>query len=182
MYGFAAVGTDDFFKAVFIGVIMTATSVGITVQALREMGKLKGKVGTTILSAAIIDDVIGIIVLTFVIGFKNPDAHPFMVVINTVLFFVFAVVVGLLLYFLFKWLDNRFPHRRRLPIYAFAVCLEWLILQRLGSELQISPVRLLQESFSAIFVTQIISPENGHQFLYAVQPYFLCRYRIKNAV
>ena len=123
MYGFAAVGTDDFFKAVFIGVIMTATSVGITVQALREMGKLKGKVGTTILSAAIIDDVIGIIVLTFVIGFKNPDAHPFMVVINTVLFFVFAVVVGLLLYFLFKWLDNRFPHRRRLPIYAFAVCL-----------------------------------------------------------
>lgn len=123
IYGFAAVGTDDFFKAVFIGVIMTATSVGITVQTLREMGKLKGRIGTTILSAAIIDDVIGIIVLTFVIGFKSPDVQPFMVIVNTLLFFAFAIAVGVVLYFGFKWLDSRFPHRRRLPIYAFAVCL-----------------------------------------------------------
>ena len=69
-YGFSAVGTLDFYKALFIGVIMTATSVSITVQTLRELGHLKGKVGTTILSAAIIDDVIGIIVLTFVISFN----------------------------------------------------------------------------------------------------------------
>lgn len=74
-YGFAPWGSDQFYEAVFIGTIMTATSVSITVQSLREMGKLKGKVGTTILSAAIIDDVIGIIVLTFVIGFKNPDSN-----------------------------------------------------------------------------------------------------------
>ena len=47
---------------------MTATSVSITVAALQELGKIKTKVGTTIVSAAIIDDVIGIIVLTFVIG------------------------------------------------------------------------------------------------------------------
>ena len=65
---------------------MTATSVSITVQSLKEMGKLKGKVGTTILSAAIIDDVIGIIVLTFVIGFKSPENHPGKVVLSTVLF------------------------------------------------------------------------------------------------
>ena len=44
---------------------MTATSVSITVQSLKEMGKLKGKVGTTILSAAIIDDVIGIIAVSY---------------------------------------------------------------------------------------------------------------------
>lgn len=43
---------------------MTATSVSITVAALQELGKIKSKVGTTIVSAAIIDDVIGIIVLT----------------------------------------------------------------------------------------------------------------------
>ena len=53
-----------FYKAVFIGTILTATSVSITVESLREMGRLKGKVGTTILSAAIIDDVIGIIVIS----------------------------------------------------------------------------------------------------------------------
>ena len=44
-YGFSAVGSDEFFKAVFIGTIMTATSVGITVEALREMGYLKGTTG-----------------------------------------------------------------------------------------------------------------------------------------
>ncbi len=69
-YGVAPWGSEKFYEAVFIGVIMTATSVSITVQSLKELGKLKGKVGTTIMSAAIIDDVIGIIVLTFVIGFK----------------------------------------------------------------------------------------------------------------
>ena len=65
IYGFSEFGSDEFFKAVFIGCIMTATSVGITVEVLKEMGKLKSRVGQTILSAAIIDDVIGIIALTF---------------------------------------------------------------------------------------------------------------------
>jgi Kef-type K+ transport system membrane component KefB len=71
-YGMSPWGSEGFLKAVFIGVILTATSVSITVQTLKELGKLKGTVGTTIVSAAIIDDVIGIIVLTFVIGFKTP--------------------------------------------------------------------------------------------------------------
>ncbi|MBO5734299.1 MAG: cation:proton antiporter, partial [Clostridia bacterium] len=63
-YGFSAVGTPEFYKAVFIGVILTATSVGITVKALSELGKLKSELGPAIVSAAIIDDIIGIIVLT----------------------------------------------------------------------------------------------------------------------
>ena len=121
-YGSAAVGTESFFRAVFIGVIMTATSVSITVQTLKELGKLKGKVGTTILSAAIIDDIIGIVVLTFVIGFKNPENKPISVVINTVLFFVFAIIVGFISYKIFKWVDNRYPHTRRIPIAGMAYC------------------------------------------------------------
>lgn len=121
-YGAAAVGTDEFFRAVFIGVIMTATSVSITVQTLKELGKLKGKVGTTILSAAIIDDIIGIVVLTFVIGFKNPENKPISVVINTILFFVFALIVGFISYKIFKWVDNRYPHTRRIPIAGMAYC------------------------------------------------------------
>lgn len=122
-YGTAPWGSDNFYKAVFTGVIMTATSVSITVQSLKEMGKLKGKVGTTILSAAIIDDVIGIIVLTFVIGFKTPDSNPGMVVLNTVLFFLFAIIIGLISYKIFKWVDNRYPHTRRIPIAGLAFCL-----------------------------------------------------------
>lgn len=121
-YGTAPWGSEKFFTAVFIGVIMTATSVSITVQALKELGKLKGRVGTTILSAAIIDDVIGIVVLTFVIGFKNPDSNPGKVVLNTVLFFVVAIVVGFILYKIFRKLDDRYPHTRRIPIMGLALC------------------------------------------------------------
>ena len=121
-YKVSEIGSDEFFKAVFIGCIMTATSVSITVQALKELGKIKGKIGTTIISAAIIDDIIGIIVLTFVIGLKNPDSDPYKVIINTFLFFAFAIVVGYLTYKAFKWVDNRYPHTRRIPIAGLAMC------------------------------------------------------------
>ena len=121
-YGVAGWGTEKFFTAVFIGVIMTATSVSITVQSLKEMGKLQGEIGTTILSAAIIDDVIGIIVLTFVIGFKNPDSNPGRVVISTVLFFALSIGVGFGIYKLFKLLDFKYPHTQRIPILGLAIC------------------------------------------------------------
>ncbi len=122
VYGASPWGSQKFFEAVFIGVIMTATSVSITVQTLRELGKLKTTVGTTVLSAAIIDDVIGIIVLTFVIGFKSGDSNIGHVVLSTVLFFAFSIVVGFLVYLLFKWMDKRWPHTRRLPIWSLALC------------------------------------------------------------
>ena len=125
IYGFSPLGSAEFYKALFIGCIMTATSVGITVEVLKELGKLKGRVGTTILSAAIIDDVIGIVVLTFVIGLSGSGANaakPSEVVIKTVLFFAFAVVVGILLYHVFKLIDKRWPHTRRLPILGLALC------------------------------------------------------------
>lgn len=127
-YGTAPWGSENFYKAVFIGVIMTATSVSITVQSLKELGKLKGKVGTTILSAAIIDDVIGIIVLTFVIGFKSPDSNPGKVVLSTILFFVLSVVVGIILYKIFKIMDNKYPHTRRIPIMSLALCFAFAYL------------------------------------------------------
>ncbi len=121
-YGFAPWGDERFYKAVFIGTILTATSVSITVETLKELGKLKGKVGTTIMSAAIIDDVIGIIVLTFVIGFKSPESAPVQVVMNTVLFFVFAIGVGVIFYHIFKIMDKKYPHTRRIPIISLAFC------------------------------------------------------------
>ena len=121
-YGIAPWGSEEFYKAVFVGTILTATSVSITVESLKEMGKLKGKIGTTILSAAIIDDVIGIIVLTFVIGFKNPDSDPLSVMISTVLFFFLAVGIGFISYKIFKIVDKRYPHTRRIPIAGLAYC------------------------------------------------------------
>lgn len=122
MYGVSPLGSAGFYKAVFIGVIMTATSVSITVQTLKDMGKLKGEIGTTILSAAIIDDVIGIIVLTFVIGMKDTSTNPMKVVGNTALFFILAVVVGIVIYVVFKKYDTNHPHTRRIPILGLALC------------------------------------------------------------
>jgi Kef-type K+ transport system membrane component KefB len=122
-YGFAAVGSEQFFRALFIGTIMTATSVSITVESLREMGYLKGKIGTTILNAAIIDDVIGMIVLTVVIGFYDSAAKPITVVCNTVLFMCISVVGGFFAYRIFKKVDQRYPHSRRITIAGLAFCL-----------------------------------------------------------
>ena len=121
--GFSALSDSAIrLDAIFVGVILAATSVGITVETLKEMGKLKGRVGTTILSAAIIDDVIGIVVLSIVLGFKDPSVEPASVCINIVLFFILAFIVGFALYFLFKWLDKRWPHSRRIPIFGLVLC------------------------------------------------------------
>ena len=121
-HGFDGFGTENFFRALFIGSIMTATSVGITVETLRELGYLKGSVGQIILSAAIIDDVIGIVVLTLVIGLKDTETKPSTVLLHTLLFFVFASLGGILIYKLFKKFDARYPHSRRIPILGFALC------------------------------------------------------------
>ena len=122
-YGSAPWGSDKFFKAVFIGVIMTATSVSITVQTLKELGKLKSVIGTTIVSAAIIDDVIGIIVLTFVIGYKQASGGIGKVIINTILFFALAIVCGYIIFKIFKKLSSKYPHTQRIPILSLAVCM-----------------------------------------------------------
>lgn len=121
-FGWSAWGSEGFFKALFVGSIMTATSVGITVECLREMGYLKGKIGQTILSAAIIDDVIGIIVLTFVIGFKDPSSNPLRVVGNMAAFFAIALIGGYLLYRIMQKVDTRYPHSRRIPIIGLGIC------------------------------------------------------------
>ena len=128
MYGgFPTVGSPEFFRALFIGSIMTATSVTISVQTLRELGHLKGRVGTLILSAAIIDDVIGIIVLTFVISLSGGDTSGnssiLKVLIQILLFFVVTIGVGILVYKLFKLLNKKYEHRRRIPIFGLAFAL-----------------------------------------------------------
>ncbi len=128
MYGgFPEVGSNEFFRALFIGSIMTATSVTISVQTLRELGHLKGKIGTLILSAAIIDDVIGIIVLTFVISLSGGDTSGNSsigkVLIQILLFFIVTIGVGILVYKLFKLLNKKYEHRRRIPIFGLAFAL-----------------------------------------------------------
>ena len=120
-YGFSAPGTSSFIQAVFIGTILTATSVSITVQVLKELGKVSTEVGTTIMSAAIIDDVIGIVVLTAVLGLRDPSADLGAVCIKTVAFFALSVVVGIIIFKIMKIVDRKWPHTRRIPIIGMSL-------------------------------------------------------------
>ncbi len=125
-YGFSSVGSPDFYKAIFIGVIMTATSVSITVATLRELGKLKTTLGTTIVSAAIIDDVIGIIVLTVVLSCADTGGSGSSsiggVLLSTLLFFICVTLFGFFICKIFKLIDRRYPHTQRIPIFGLALC------------------------------------------------------------
>jgi Kef-type K+ transport system membrane component KefB len=62
-------------EALFVGVILTATSVSITAQTLMEMGSLQTVEGATVLGAAVIDDVIGLVVFSLVIALTSSDAE-----------------------------------------------------------------------------------------------------------
>lgn len=122
-FGFDGFGTLNFFKCMFIGTILTATSVSISVAVLKEFGKIKTDIGQTIISSAIIDDVFGIIVLTIVLGVSSGKGGYLGIIIRTVLFFVCALVIGFIIYKLFSWYDKRHPRSHRIPIYALGVAL-----------------------------------------------------------
>jgi Kef-type K+ transport system membrane component KefB len=55
----------DFISSVFVGTALTATSVAITANVLREMGKLQTETARAIIGAAVIDDVLGLLILSF---------------------------------------------------------------------------------------------------------------------
>ena len=116
--------SNVFLQNMFIGTILTATSVSITVETLKEMGKLNSKVGNTILGAAIIDDILGIIALTIVISSADTNIHLSEVLIKIALFFVFATISSVIFYKIFKyWLDRDSKHKKRYVVAAFAFCL-----------------------------------------------------------
>lgn len=115
----------DVMHCIFFGIMLTATSVGITVEVLKELGKLKGKVGSSILSAAILDDIIGIVILSIAISINGGGGSGAAItetVVRVVLFFVFAIIAGIGAHFALKWLSKHFPVTRRLPIFGLVIC------------------------------------------------------------
>ncbi|MDK0566183.1 cation:proton antiporter [Clostridium perfringens] len=109
---------------VFIGIILTATSVSITVETLKEMGKLSTRAGNAILGAAIIDDILGIIALTITTSLADPSINVIIVLAKIVMFFIFAGLSGYLFHWAFIKLDERYQRDlRRFVIIAFVFCL-----------------------------------------------------------
>ncbi len=109
---------------IFIGVILTATSVSITVETLKELGRLKTHSGNAILGAAIIDDILGIIALTIITSVTDPSVRIVVVLGKVVAFFVFAIVAGFLFYKIYHyWTSRADKMRHRHVIAAFVFCL-----------------------------------------------------------
>jgi len=116
--------TSVFLQNMFIGVILTATSVSITVETLKELGKLDTRAGSAILGAALIDDVMGIIALTIITSFADPTVNLWTVLLKIALFFVFVAVAGYIFYKLFTLAINRNSNDlRRYVIVSFVFCL-----------------------------------------------------------
>ena len=120
----SSASTSVFLQNMFIGVILTATSVSITVETLKEMGKLNTRAGNAILGAAIIDDILGIVALTFITSLADTSVRIGIVLLKIVAFFVFAAIVGFVFYKLFKiWTERASKDMRRFVIVAFVFCL-----------------------------------------------------------
>ena len=110
---------------IFLGTVLTATSVSITVETLRELGCLDTRVGSTILAAALIDDVLGLVALTVVASMAGDGSGLLLVLLKIVLFFVFAFVAAFGGIFIFRWLINHAHQKnlRRYQVFAFVICL-----------------------------------------------------------
>lgn len=113
---------DGILKAVFVGVVLTATSVSITVEALREMGRLEGRVGSAILGAAVIDDIIGIIVLTVVLSMKDKSISIETVLMKVAMYVVVMAVLGLFINKHKKVIDANLK-KQRATTYVLVACL-----------------------------------------------------------
>ena len=109
---------------IFVGVVLTATSVSITVETLKELGKLSTKTGNAILGAALIDDVLGIIALTVISSFAGSDVSLWVILLKILGFFIFCGVVAcLFIKFVNPWINKYKKDLRRFVILAFAFCL-----------------------------------------------------------
>ena len=113
-----------FVQNIFIGSVLTATSVSITVETLRELGKVSTSVGNIIVGAAIIDDVLGMLVLTIITSLAGSSVSVINVIVKIVGFFIFSIIVGIITYKLFnKWVDKYDIDKRRFVIVSFVICL-----------------------------------------------------------
>lgn len=97
-------------ESIFVGVILTATSVAITVQTLSELGKLGTRASVNIIGAAIIDDILGIIILSVAIMMVAPSssdaagAAGILMIVGKIV--IFLVISGLALKFLPKFIEK----------------------------------------------------------------------------
>jgi Kef-type K+ transport system membrane component KefB len=152
---FLTAGVNPIYSDLYYGVILSATSVSITVATLKEIGKLNSKEGQAIISAAIIDDVIGIILLSLVISLSgtsegssgeynllllvlnacgvtslNAGLQVLVIILNMAFFFLLSWGFSFLVRKFFNFLGTKYPHHIRIPIFSMAFCFLWAYLSQ----------------------------------------------------
>jgi Kef-type K+ transport system membrane component KefB len=110
----------------FIGAVLVATSIGITVRILMDMGKLHTRAGTTILVAAVIDDIIGIVILSVVASIAQTGAveawHIAYVTVAGFAVWLLLLLVGVKFHkYISKILLKPFKSSETMPIVALLV-------------------------------------------------------------
>jgi len=111
----SAFGFPLYWEGIFIGTILTATSVSISAQTLIEIGALRSREGATILGAAVIDDVMGIMLLSLIVALAKASAAGVdvtqiaIVVVRLIVYFAAALMAGHVVPLVLSW-------ARRLPV------------------------------------------------------------------
>lgn len=89
-----AIGMDQH-HAIFLGLLLCATSVSISVQTFKELGKLQSKEGTTVLGAAIADDIIVVVALAFMMSFLvGSEINVATVIGGKIVFFIIIALLA----------------------------------------------------------------------------------------
>ena len=108
---------------VFFGIILTVTSVGLTAEYLMEEKKLNTTLGNAILGAGVIDDVIGIMCLSFIMNQNNTIGSMGIIFLKTITFFIIALTIAIIMFKVFEWLEKKMSHQEELPMFSIAFAL-----------------------------------------------------------
>lgn len=108
---------------VFFGIILTVTSVGLTAEYLMEEKKLNTILGNAILGAGVIDDVIGIMCLSFIMNQNNTIGSMGIIFLKTITFFIIALTIAIIMFKVFEWLEKKMSHQEELPMFSIAFAL-----------------------------------------------------------
>jgi Kef-type K+ transport system membrane component KefB len=113
----------DPLKNLFIGTVFTATSVSISVETLKELGKLSTRSGNAILGAALIDDVLGLILLTLITSASVGGVSLWLVLVKIAAFFAVSAGMGYFLHRVIqKWMASARWNRKRFAVISLAFC------------------------------------------------------------
>lgn len=171
-YGISLAFGFDSVSAIFIGTALTATSIAITANVLKELDKLQTEAAKAIIGAAVIDDVLALLALAISIDVVTGSFSFLGIAITTmkaVAFIVIGVAFGVLIVSKFLVRLDRTAFVRKYPEFIFIFAMMLAFLYAIGAELvglsAIVGAFIAGVSFESIELQQSRSPKEGAEYL-----------------